>query len=598
MRKTALSLIIVVLTISFIACSGCVELTKQLLEKNSTYEDEGAWADGVNSALNITERPVDVISGVSVILTFDDGYRSDYTVVYPELKARNMRSTHYIIASSVGASSAYMSWAEIKAMHADGFDMQCHSDTHPFLTTRSSDQIIKEMMAVNTAFVAQGIPAPRHTAYPYGDHNEDVISIVSQYRDSGRVLSWKNDTDYHTYPIGSLKKPYELPSYPTDLHDTITQIDDAIAGNYTLILCFHAVTDIPGQYNMPISEFVSILDHIESNNIPTQTISEYYKSNLVIPNVAPVASIDTIVPNPASVGDLIYLKGNGTDEGGAIKAYRWTLDGTEISTKASFITSTSDLAPGTHAITFSVLDNKGAWSDKETRTLTINEAEPPVQVPSGTSVILTFDDARRTEYSIVYPLLKERNIRSTHYIVASSVGIGPAYMSWDEIKAMYADGFDMQCHSNTHPSLTTMSSDQIIQEMVALNTAFVAQDMPAPRHTAYPYGDYNQTVISIVSQYRDSGRVVTWNDYSRSVRSLQKPYELPCYPTERHNTIVEIEKAIAGNYTLIVGFNQVIENPGQYDVSISEFVSILNYIGSNNVPTQTISEYYDKTFRT
>ena len=214
-----------------------------------------------------------------MILTFDDGYRSDYTVVYPEMKSRNMRSTHYIIASMAGSGyPGYMSWAEIREMHEDGFDMQCHSNTHPFLTEMSSDQIIQEMVAVNAAFVAQGMPAPRHTAYPYGDYNANVIATVSQYRDSGRVVTWGD----YSGSTGSLQKPYNLPSYSTEWHNTIAEIDKAIAGNYTLILCIHAVTDTPGQYNMPISEFVSILDHIESNNIPTQTISEYYDKNCKI----------------------------------------------------------------------------------------------------------------------------------------------------------------------------------------------------------------------------------------------------------------------------------------------------------------------------
>ncbi|WP_292353196.1 polysaccharide deacetylase family protein, partial [Methanomethylovorans sp. PtaU1.Bin093] len=281
-----------------------------------------------------------------------------------------------------------------------------------------------------------------------------------------------------------------------------------------------------------------------------------------------------------------------SDTDGTIVAYLWTSDGKEISTEASF--STSLLAVGTHTVKFSVKDDDGAWSAETTSTLKI---EPSAEVPSRATVILTFDDGFKSDYDTVYPLLKERNISSTHYIIASMVGEDSTRMTWDHIKAMYDDGFDMECHSDTHPDLTTMSSDEIIQEMLNVNTAFVTHGMPAPKHIAYPYGECNDNVISVISSYRDTGRVVTWkNNGYYPTELLEKPYGLPCYPTEYHGTIAEIDKAVAGNYTLILGFHQVTENPGEYDISTSEFISILDYIESNNIRTQTISEYYKENF--
>ncbi|MGB3907373.1 MAG: polysaccharide deacetylase family protein, partial [Methanomethylovorans sp.] len=560
--------------------------------KFKVQDNDGAWSDEVNSILNITKAPMQVPSGTSVILTFDDGWKSDYSFVYPLLKHRGIRSTHYIIASAVGTGS-YMSWNDIKNMYEDGFDIQCHSNTHPSFLD-SSINVTDELVKVNEAFEAHGLPTPRHTAYPYGEFDNDVIAIVSQYRDSGRVVSWYNDTPYHTeYPTASLKLPYELPSYPTDFHDTITQIDEAIAGNYTLILCIHAVNDIPGEYNMTTSEFTSIINYIELKQIPTQTISEYYDKTFAAPNVAPVSRIDMITPNPTTKGNFVYFKGNGTDKGGAIKSYLWTLDGKELSTEDSFITSTENLTIGKHTITFMVQDNDGIWSEAATSNLTVTEPEPSWEVPSGTSVILTFTGGRMSDYKTVYQTLKSTDICSTHYIIASFVGQDSTRMSWDEIKVMYDDGFDMECNSNTFSSFLDASTN-VTDEMIKVNEAFEAHGLPVPKHTAYPYGDVG--AVSTVQQYRDSARAVAWGQYSSSLGSLKSPYELPCYLTERGDSLTEIDNAIAGNYTLILGFGQVIENPGKYDTSVAEFVSIINYIRSNKIPTQTISEYYNGNF--
>ncbi|UCG69873.1 MAG: PKD domain-containing protein [Thermoplasmata archaeon] len=95
-------------------------------------------------------------------------------------------------------------------------------------------------------------------------------------------------------------------------------------------------------------------------------------------NQIPTAHIDTISPNPAMVGELISFEGHGTDDG-SITAYYWesNIDGS-LNTRASF--STSSLSIGIHSISFQVKDNKGAWSEIVTGTLTVfdtPENEPP-----------------------------------------------------------------------------------------------------------------------------------------------------------------------------------------------------------------------------
>jgi PKD repeat protein len=90
-------------------------------------------------------------------------------------------------------------------------------------------------------------------------------------------------------------------------------------------------------------------------------------------NLAPTASITSIGPNPATVGQSVSFAGSGSDTDGSIAAYRWrsSLNGT-LSGNSSF--STSALTAGTHTITFDVQDDDGAWSAPVTWTLTVNSA--------------------------------------------------------------------------------------------------------------------------------------------------------------------------------------------------------------------------------
>jgi hypothetical protein len=92
------------------------------------------------------------------------------------------------------------------------------------------------------------------------------------------------------------------------------------------------------------------------------------------PNQPPSATIESISPNPATEGDIIYFSGHGEDEDGSIDMYYWESDiHGMLSSKSSF--GFSSLTPGEHTITFKVRDDSNDWSEPDTMTLTIKEKE-------------------------------------------------------------------------------------------------------------------------------------------------------------------------------------------------------------------------------
>ncbi|HBG28290.1 MAG: hypothetical protein A2Y10_03400 [Planctomycetes bacterium GWF2_41_51] len=99
-------------------------------------------------------------------------------------------------------------------------------------------------------------------------------------------------------------------------------------------------------------------------------------------NVPPTATITSITPNPASLGQTVDFAGTGTDTDGTVTAYKWesSIDGI-LSTQSSF--SKSNLSAGTHTISFSVQDNLGAWSQTVTRSLAINETVADIIIDNG-----------------------------------------------------------------------------------------------------------------------------------------------------------------------------------------------------------------------
>jgi subtilisin family serine protease len=83
----------------------------------------------------------------------------------------------------------------------------------------------------------------------------------------------------------------------------------------------------------------------------------------------PTAKILAITPDAPNENELIWFEGEGTDDG-FIKEFLWTssIEG-EIGSEEVF---TSILTPGTHTISFSVMDDNNEWSKEVSRKLTIN----------------------------------------------------------------------------------------------------------------------------------------------------------------------------------------------------------------------------------
>ncbi len=107
--------------------------------------------------------------------------------------------------------------------------------------------------------------------------------------------------------------------------------------------------------------------------------SDEVSERLTIESTTPVASIDSVSPNPAREGDTIIFEGSGTDPDGTIIAYKWELDGVEVSTQATF--SRSDLTEGTYLVELLVQDDDGTWSTPDAETL---EVEAGNQAPTAT----------------------------------------------------------------------------------------------------------------------------------------------------------------------------------------------------------------------
>lgn len=149
-----------------------------------------------------------------VCLTFDDGYRDNYTLAYPMLKRLGVPFTVYVTSGFIDNQLSMwwypnqqlgMSSDELQLMDADPLcTIGAHTVSHPKLDTLSREQQYQEI-AESKQTLEQLLGHPiHHFSFPHGAHNDDTLAICRELGFRTVVQSWGG-------PLRRGENPYPLP---------------------------------------------------------------------------------------------------------------------------------------------------------------------------------------------------------------------------------------------------------------------------------------------------------------------------------------------------------------------------------------------------
>jgi len=143
-----------------------------------------------------------------VFLTFDDGYKSQYSNAKPILDKYGFKATFSIVCNYVGRDNR-MTWEEIKSLQQEGHDIASHTMNHYDLSKLPPQEIEYEVSQSKQCLLDQGIN-PKSFTYPFngGSDEPSVISTVANYYDLARTgtgplahLSCNDDCATNKYSI-------------------------------------------------------------------------------------------------------------------------------------------------------------------------------------------------------------------------------------------------------------------------------------------------------------------------------------------------------------------------------------------------------------
>lgn len=174
-----------------------------------------------------TEAVIEKPTQPTLVVTFDDGYRSVLEQAKPILDRHGLPGTLFVptdwpadprpmrwpgidrwLGGPFEGELRQLGWDEVRGLAATGWEIGSHTCSHPHLTTLSDGDLDREL-TVSRSQIEDRLQAPcTSIAYPYGDIDDRVESATRRagyvaaaalphvmYR--GRPLRWPRTALYH-----------------------------------------------------------------------------------------------------------------------------------------------------------------------------------------------------------------------------------------------------------------------------------------------------------------------------------------------------------------------------------------------------------------
>lgn len=145
----------------------------------------------------------------TVVLTFDDGYRSLYEIAYPLMAERGMSFTLYLTTEPVEtgrplrdhSGSDALTWEMIREMADSGYlTVGAHTHTHPDIRLIDRSTLCYELEQSDSLIEQRLGIVPHHFAYPWGYWSPETDAVIrGRYRSAalGSRMPWQASFDDH-----------------------------------------------------------------------------------------------------------------------------------------------------------------------------------------------------------------------------------------------------------------------------------------------------------------------------------------------------------------------------------------------------------------
>ena len=157
--------------------------------------------------------------GRHLAITFDDGYLDNVRTAAPILERRRLPACFFIATGFIGservpwwdeklpAKPGWMTWDDVRALHARGFELGAHTVNHVDLGTVKGEEARREIAESRERLVKETGARVVHFSYPYGRPEQ----ITEENRRLVRELGFASCSSAHGGTAGRGTNPFRIP---------------------------------------------------------------------------------------------------------------------------------------------------------------------------------------------------------------------------------------------------------------------------------------------------------------------------------------------------------------------------------------------------
>lgn len=143
------------------------------------------------------------------------------------------------------------------------------------------------------------------------------------------------------------------------------------------------------------------------------------------------------------------------------------------------------------------------------KTLTFSDLDKLALVDNK-SVLITFDDGYSSNFDLVYPIMKEYNLKFNIFIEVGAINVKSNYLSWDMIKEMNDSGLaGFGAHTFSHVDSRYINDDTYEQEIELPNKLISGHIGIGISDYCFPFGAYNHNIVSYLENKKVYSRLYT-----------------------------------------------------------------------------------------